>query len=72
MTFIREKLTIQEQRRRESAAASAKDFGLNDLRAGIKGGIGNLKNKAEDLGGEAAGKALDAAASLFVRFKKNF
>lgn len=61
-----------EQRRREAAAAAAaeRDFGLSDLRAGLKGGIGSLRSKAEDLGGDAAEKAFDAAANLLGRFKK--
>lgn len=62
----------EEQRRREAAAAAAaeKNFGFGDLKAGLKGGLSGLKSKAEDLGGDAAEKAFDAAANLLNRFKK--
>lgn len=62
----------EAQRRREAAAAAAADrgFGLNDLKAGLRGGIGSLRSKAEDIGGDAAEKAFDAAANLLGRFKK--
>lgn len=62
----------EAQRRREQAAAKAaaqKDYGFGDLKAGFKGGLGGLRSKAEDLGGDVAEKAFDAAADLFGRFK---
>ena len=55
-----------EEAERRAAAKAKPSLPTDELRKGLK----DLRGKAEDLGGAAAGKALDAAASLFGKFKK--